>query len=63
MTEDERVSLLNSLHAFLAKWDSSLFTFQQSTGKSRLASMIEFPDDYFNEDNTLMLKIKFGFVS
>ena len=63
MCEDERVALLNSLHAFLIKWDASLFTFQQSTGRSRLASMIEFPEGTFNEDNALMLKIKYGFVS
>ena len=63
MTEVEGIALLNSLHAFLNKWDASLFTLQQSTGKSRLASMIDFPHDVFDENNTLMLKIKFGYVS
>jgi hypothetical protein len=62
-SEDDRVALLNSLHAFLMKWDASLFSFQQSTGRSRMAALVDFPEGLFNEDNTLMLKIKYGFVS
>ena len=62
MSEDEAVAFLNSLHAFLLKWDSSIFSFLQSTGKSRLASEIEFPDDIFTDSNTKALKKKFGYI-
>lgn len=62
-SESQRVRLFHALYCFLKEWDYGLLTVNQSTGKSKLASMVSFPEYAFEQDERTCrtLKEMFGF--
>lgn len=61
MSESDKVHLLYTIYKFLTLWDTSLIAVQKFSGKSRLASLINFPEGVFQDSNTAMFKEMFGY--